>query len=175
MNCCFLYHPTKPQMIVNKSCEGNDCVNVAFSSCMTSLQGMVPSARSVGYGSNAAVTLLYLVPWPSSPTYSENTRLETLLFTPLNWISIDVADSYLHPLLFLRSLEHCVRLSIMLILGFITPNLLPICVTIMLALAIFQAWIEMEVSTGNFLTCIQIIHVVRVCILVWMYCHEEEL
>ena len=76
-----------------------------------------------------------------SNVWSENTRLKTWLFTPLNWIFIDVADSYLHPLLFPRSLVHCFRLSIIHILGFITPNFLPICVTITLALAMFRAWI----------------------------------
>jgi hypothetical protein len=41
---------------------------------MTSLQIMVASATSVWRGSNEAVTLLYLVPWPSSPTYRVKTQ-----------------------------------------------------------------------------------------------------
>ena len=93
---------------------------------------------------------------------SDNTGLETSLFTPLTWISIDVADSNLHPLLFLRSPMHCVRLSIIHIaLGFISPNILPICVTIMLALAIFQEWIWMEVSKGKCLNSIRFRHMDR--------------
>jgi hypothetical protein len=36
---------------------------------MTNQQVMVASTRSVGYGSNEEVTLLYLAPYPSIPTY----------------------------------------------------------------------------------------------------------
>jgi len=75
MQCYFKYNPTRPQEIENKICEGTDCLNVAFSSGMTSLQVMVASARSVGYGSNNEVTLLYLVPWPSSPMYRVKTQV----------------------------------------------------------------------------------------------------
>jgi len=42
-------------------CEGTDCLKVVLSSGMTSLEVMVATARSVGWGSNEAVTLLYLV------------------------------------------------------------------------------------------------------------------
>jgi hypothetical protein len=35
---------------------------------------MVASARSVGYGSNEEITLLYLVPWPSSAAYRVKTQ-----------------------------------------------------------------------------------------------------
>jgi hypothetical protein len=52
MQFCFKYHPTKPQTIENKICEGTDHLNVAYSGAMTGLEIMVPSARSVGYGSN---------------------------------------------------------------------------------------------------------------------------
>ena len=41
--------------------------------------------------------------------------------------------------------------SIIHILGFITPNFLPICVMIIAALAIFQAWISVGVGIGKFL------------------------
>ena len=37
------------------------------------------------------------------------------------------------------------------LLGFITPNFLPICVMTMAALSIFQAWIWMRVGIGKFL------------------------
>jgi len=42
-------------------------------------------------------------------------------------------------------------LNIIHILGFITPNFLPIFVMILAALAIFQAWICVGVGKGNFL------------------------
>jgi len=99
-------------------------------------------ARSVGWGEQWSTDIA--VSWnlvKPSDIQGENTSFKMLLFTPLTWISIDVADSYLHPLLLLRSLVHCVRLSIIHILGFITPYFLHIFVMIMLALAIFQAWI----------------------------------
>ena len=61
---CFKYHPTKPEMIEKKICEGTDCLIG-----MTSLQVMVATARGVCCGRNEAVTLLYLVPWASTLTY----------------------------------------------------------------------------------------------------------
>jgi hypothetical protein len=70
---------------------------------VTSQQVMVVHARSVGWGSSEAVTLLYLVPYPSALIYSVQTQVsEHSLSTSLTRISIDVADRYL---------EHCVRLS----------------------------------------------------------------
>jgi hypothetical protein len=62
IHCCFKYHPTKPQVIENKICEGTDRLNVAYSSGMTSLQVMVPSTRGLGHGSDEKVTLLYVIP-----------------------------------------------------------------------------------------------------------------
>jgi len=41
---------------------------------MTSLQGVFVSATSVGRGSNEAVTLLYLIAWPITPTYGLKTQ-----------------------------------------------------------------------------------------------------
>jgi len=41
---------------------------------MTSLQSVFVSATSVGRGSNEAVTLLYLIPWPITPTYGLKTQ-----------------------------------------------------------------------------------------------------
>jgi hypothetical protein len=141
VQCCFKYHPTKPQVIENRICEGTDCLNVAFSSGITRPQVMVDCKKyAVGeqWSSDVAVSCILA---KHSDKQNENTSLEMLWFTPLTWISIDMADSYLHPVLSLTSLVHCVRLSIIHIQGFITPNFLPICVSIMLALAIFQAWI----------------------------------
>jgi len=69
-----MHDATNPQMIENKICEGTDCLKAALSSGMTSLQVMVACARSMGWGSNEAVSLLYLIPWPSSPTYGVKTQ-----------------------------------------------------------------------------------------------------
>ena len=72
---------------------------------MTNLQVMVASARSVGWGSNEAVTLLYTVPYPSAHMYSMQTQVsETFLISTTDQISIDAADSCVLPLLFLTSL-----------------------------------------------------------------------
>jgi hypothetical protein len=48
-------------MIENRIFKCTDHLKAALRS-ITSLQVMVASARSVGWGSNKAVTLLYLVP-----------------------------------------------------------------------------------------------------------------
>jgi hypothetical protein len=45
----------------NRFLEGTDYLNSALQSGMTSLKVMIVSARSVDWGSNKAVTLLYLV------------------------------------------------------------------------------------------------------------------
>ena len=99
---------------------------------------------------------------------SENTRFKMLWLSPLTTIQIDVGDSSVLPLLFLRSLSilsgcrvinihSCFQYrklswwNIIHILGFITPNFLPICVMTVAALSIFQAWIWMRVDIGNFL------------------------
>jgi len=67
-------------MIENKICEGTDCQNAALSSGMTSLYVLITSASSVGWGSSEAVTLLYLVHYPSPHMYSMQTQgLETFL------------------------------------------------------------------------------------------------
>jgi len=64
----------KPKVIKNKICEGTDCLNDALSSGMTSLQVMVTSARSVGWGKNGEVTLLCLVPYPRAHMYIMQTQ-----------------------------------------------------------------------------------------------------
>jgi len=68
VHCWFQYDATKPGMIENRICEGTDCLKAALSSGLTSLQVVVVFARSVSCGSNEAVTLLYLVSSPSTPT-----------------------------------------------------------------------------------------------------------
>jgi len=85
-------------------------------------------------------------------------------------MSIDVADSFLLLLLFLRSLTtlsdcHIINIRvdhlemnlmidwshIVHVLGYITPNFLPISVMIMAVSTIFQAWIWLEVCVAKFL------------------------
>ena len=61
-------------MIENRICEGTDSLKAALGSGVTSLQVVVVSARSVSRGSDEAVSLLYVVPWPSCPTV-RNDRL----------------------------------------------------------------------------------------------------
>jgi hypothetical protein len=61
---------------------------------MANLRVTVASARIVGSGSNEALTLLYLVPWPSALMCSIQTQVsETFLINATDQISIDVADS----------------------------------------------------------------------------------
>ena len=69
VQCSFYYDATKPGVIENRICEGADCLKAALSSGVTSLQDVVVSARSVSRGSIEAVTLLYLVSGPRTPTY----------------------------------------------------------------------------------------------------------
>jgi len=85
-------------------------------------------------------------------------------------MSIDVADSFLLLLLFVRSLTtlsdcHIINIRvdhlemnlmidwshIVHVLGYITPNFLPISVMIMAVSTIFQAWIWLEVCVAKFL------------------------
>jgi len=61
-------------VIQNDIFEGTDCLKAALSSDMASLQVMVASARSVGWGSNEKLTLLYIVLWASTPTYRVKTQ-----------------------------------------------------------------------------------------------------
>jgi len=48
-------------------------MNAALSS-LTSLRVMDASARRVGWGSNKALTLLHLIPYPSAHMYSMQTQ-----------------------------------------------------------------------------------------------------
>ena len=49
-------------------------MNAALSS-LTSLRVMDASARRVGWGSNKALTLLHLIPYPSAHMYSMQTEV----------------------------------------------------------------------------------------------------
>jgi hypothetical protein len=55
-------------------CESPGRLIAALQSGMTSLQVIIASGRSVGWGSNETLTLLYLVHWPSTPTYRVKTQ-----------------------------------------------------------------------------------------------------
>jgi hypothetical protein len=62
-------------VIDNKFFEGSHCLKAAVRSGVTSIQIMVASARSVGWGCNEAVTLLYLVTRPSTPNYRVKNKI----------------------------------------------------------------------------------------------------
>jgi hypothetical protein len=55
------------------------CLKAVLRSGRTSLQVMVASARSVGWGSNEAVSLLYLVPWSRAVMCSLQTQVSETL------------------------------------------------------------------------------------------------
>ena len=59
VRCWFSNDTSKPEVIVYRICEGTHRLKAAFRSGMTSLQFMVVSARSVGWESNKAVTLMF--------------------------------------------------------------------------------------------------------------------
>jgi hypothetical protein len=61
-------------VIGNKICESIDCLKAALSIGMTSLQVMVASARSVAWGTNEKLTLLYLIPYPIALMCSVQTQ-----------------------------------------------------------------------------------------------------
>ena len=69
----FQYDAVNPQVTENKVCESTDHLKAALTSGMISLNVTVASARSVDCGRSEAVTLPYLVPWPSSLTYRVKT------------------------------------------------------------------------------------------------------
>jgi len=62
------------EVIENKICDGADRLKAVLSSGMTSLQSLVAQARIVGCRSNEAVSLLYLITWPSTMTYIVKTQ-----------------------------------------------------------------------------------------------------
>jgi len=58
----------------NKIFEGTDSLKAAIRSGMTGVRVSVALARSVGWGSNKAMTLLCLVTWPRTPTCRVKTQ-----------------------------------------------------------------------------------------------------
>ena len=131
---------------------------------------MIASARCFGWRSNEAVTLLYLETWRSTPTYILKTRFKTLWFSPLSRIALILQICLCFFYCFLHLWTFCQAFlltcgittkiwiccdfdpwHIIDILIVITPNFLPICLTIMAASAIFQALIWMGVGIGNLL------------------------
>ena len=145
-------------MIENRFFEGTNCLKSALESGMTGLKVMIASARSFSWGSNAVVTLLYLVTWPSTLTYRLKTQ-DLKHYDYHNWSEIPVmlqmALSFVYCFLHLWTFCQAVLLltyvvatkiwsccefepwNIIHILGFITPYFLHICLMIMAALAIF--------------------------------------
>ena len=51
--------------------------------------------------------------------------------------------------------------NIIHILGFVTPNILPIFVMIIAALAIFQAWVCVAVGIGKFLNGLRVRNIIN--------------
>ena len=73
VQCWFQYVATKPGVIENRSCEGTDCLKAALSSGVTR-SGYGCLSKKFEQGEHEAVTLLFLVPWPSWPTYRVKTQ-----------------------------------------------------------------------------------------------------
>ena len=105
--CCWLqYNGTKCKVIGYKICEGTDCLKAAWSSDVTSLEGIVVPERIVDWRSNDKVSLLYVLPLPSTRTCVVKTQdSKHSWFTPLIRFSIHAADKSLLPFLFLRSVS----------------------------------------------------------------------
>jgi len=101
--CLLQYNGTKCKVIENRMCEGTNCLKATWSSDVTSLEGIVAPARIVGWRSNDAVSLLYVLPLPSTRTCAVKTQCSKhSWFTVLMSFSIHIADNCLLPLLFLR-------------------------------------------------------------------------
>jgi len=60
--------------VIDKNVEVTDHLKAALRSGMWSLNVIVAYARSMDCGQSEAVTLLYLVPWLSTPTYRVKTQ-----------------------------------------------------------------------------------------------------
>ena len=106
VRCWLQYNATKCKVIGYKICEGTDCLKAAWSNDVTSLAGIVAPARVVDWRSNDTMSLLYVLPLPSTRTWAVKTQgSKHSLFTPLLRFSIHTADNWLLPLLFLRSVS----------------------------------------------------------------------
>jgi len=99
------YNAAKCNVIENKICEGTDCLKAAWSSDVTSLEGIVAPARVVGWRSNDKVSLLYVLPLPPLGRVVKTQGSKHSWFTPLIRFSIHTADNSLLLLLFLRSVS----------------------------------------------------------------------
>ena len=181
-------------MIERKICEGTTCLKAALSSGVTRLQVMVASARSVSWESNEAVTLLYLVPRPSTQTYrvkTQDSKHYDSRHWPVSLVTQQIALCFLYGFSGLWAFCQAVLLltyvvatkigsypeldpwNVIHMLGCITPNFKPICVMIIARLLIFQALILMGVSIGHCLTSVQIRHMIRLfefyceCTAIW--------
>jgi len=106
VHCWLQHNATKCKVIENQIFEGTDCLKAAWSSGVTSLEGIVAPARIVDWRSNEKVSLLYVLPLPSTTTCVVKTQgSKHSWFTPLIRFSIQAADNSLLPLLFLRSVS----------------------------------------------------------------------
>jgi len=106
VHCWLQYNGTKCKVIENKICEGTDCLKAAWSSGVTSLKGIAAPTIIVGRRSKDAVSLLYVLPLPSTRTCVVKTQVSKhSWFSPLIRFSIHAADNSLLPLLFLRSVS----------------------------------------------------------------------
>jgi len=106
VRCWLQYNATKCKVIENKICEGTNCLKAAWSSGVTSLEGIVAPARIVGWRSNDKASLLYVLPLPSTRTCAVKTQhSKHSWFTVLMRFSIHTSDNCLLPLLFLRSVS----------------------------------------------------------------------
>ena len=90
-------------MIENRIYEGADCLKSALSSGVTSLQIVVVSAWSVSWGSMKQWPCCILCPVQAVWHTEWKHRIWNIL-SRLTTIHIDIADSSLLPLLFLKSL-----------------------------------------------------------------------
>jgi len=66
--------PREQWFSLSSLCEGTDCLKATLSSGVTSLWVMAASARSVAWGRNEKLTLLYLIPYLSALMCSVQTQ-----------------------------------------------------------------------------------------------------
>ena len=155
----------------------------ALCSGMTSLQVMAASARRLICGSNEALTLLYLVAWPSALICSDGNACFGKIVDSHHWPHSPFEQEIILSFLYCFSglLAFCQAVLLLMyvvttkmwscpelnpwhiihILGFITPKFLSICLMIIAALAIFQTWVLVGLCIGKCLILSQIRHFVR--------------
>ena len=165
---CYTARGDRVQDLQRYSCIKQWCDKPSGYGCLS---------KKCEQGEHEAVTLLYLVPWPSCLTYRVKTQ-DSKRYVSHHWpVSLVTAVRSLLPLLFLRSLGsltvnirsclqewNCHELDCVEChphTEFIIPNFLHICVMIIAGLLIFRAVISVGVCIGKCLTSIQIGRLVR--------------